>query len=108
MRKAEQCHDYISLVFFDDITGEAVTIGGAGFLTEAEFAAAWANVPEFEGQSSFQADHLDAQRDIVGEKAVSAETCETLMGKPIASLIAAGRAQLAAELAELHQARAAA
>ena len=99
-----QCHGYISLVFFDDTTGEAVNIGGAGFLTEAEFQAAWDDVPEFLGTSCFQADHLDAQGDIVGEKAISADVCEVLMGAPIASLIAEGRAKLAAELAEYRKA----
>lgn len=37
---------------------------------------------------------------IVDDKPVSAETCERLTGKPIAQLIADGRAKLGAELAE--------
>lgn len=89
---------YISLVFFDDKSGEAVTIGGAGFLTDAEFDAAWTNVPTFAGKSNFQADRLDAQGDIVDEKTVDVVTCETLTGKSITTLIAEGRAKLAAEL----------
>lgn len=36
-------------------------------------------------------------------KPVSAETCEHLTGKPIAQLIAEGRAKLCAELADLRQ-----
>lgn len=95
---------FISLVFFDDTTGEAVTIGGAGFPTEAEFAEAWDNVPTYAGKSNFQADRLDAQRDIVGEKTVDVVTCERLMGKPITTLIAEGRAKLVAELAEYRNA----
>lgn len=79
---------------------EVVTIGGAGFVTEAEFEAAWTNVPEHTGPTSFQADRLDGQSDIVGEKTVTAQTCEALMGKPITTLILEGRAKLTAELAK--------
>lgn len=94
----EKCAGYISLVFFDDKTGEAVTLGGAGFLTDDAFEAAWANVPEYAGKTNFQADRLDAQGDIVDEKPVDVVTCETLTGKPITTLIVEGRAKLAAEL----------
>lgn len=97
----EQCVGFIQLTFFDDITGEAVTLGGAGFVNKKEDDTAWANVPAFPGQSRFMADRLDANRDIVDDKPISAETCERLMGKPIAQLIAEGRTKLTAELAEL-------
>ena len=95
----EQCVGFIQLTFFDDVSGEAVTMGGAGFVTVQEVDAAWANVAPFDGESSFMADRLDAERDIIDDRTVSAETYEALMGKPIAELIANGRAQLAAELA---------
>lgn len=98
-KRKEKCAGYINLVFFDDKSGEVVTIGGAGFLTDVEFEEAWANVPAYRGASSFQADRLDARCDIVGEKTVDVVTCERLMGKPITTLIAEGRAKLAAELA---------
>ena len=94
----EKCAGYISLVFFDDKSGEVVTIGGAGFLTDAESDAAWANVHTFAGKSNFQADRLNAQGDIVDERTVDVVTCERLTGKPITTLIADGRAKLAAEL----------
>lgn len=94
----EKCVGYISLVFFDGMSGEVVTIGGAGFLTDAESDTAWANVPTFAGLSNFQADRLDAQSDIVDEKTIDVVTCERLMGKPITTLIAEGRAKLTAEL----------
>jgi len=90
---------YISLVFFDDLSGEAVNLGGAGFLKEAEFSATWADVNEFAGKTNYQADKLDAQGDIVGEKSIDVVTCERLTGKPITTLILEGRAKLAAELA---------
>ncbi|UIE45344.1 hypothetical protein FICKIIDM_04495 (plasmid) [Xanthomonas citri pv. punicae] len=44
------------------------------------------------------ADLMDSNGDIIDDKQVSAETCESLMGLPIAQLIAEGRAKLAAEL----------
>lgn len=95
----EKCSGFIQLVFFDDKSNEVITIGGAGFLAATEFEEAWNNLPTFKGKSSFQADRLDEQGDIVDEKTVDVVTCETLMGKPITALIAEGRAKLAAELA---------
>jgi hypothetical protein len=95
----EKCVGYIGLVFFDDKSGEAVAIGGAGFITAEEFEEAWTNVPTFSGPSSFMADRMDHQGDIVDDKTVDVVTCEKLMGKPITTLIAEGRAKLAAELA---------
>lgn len=97
----EKCVGYIGLVFFDDKSGEAVTIGGAGFISAEEFEQAWANVPTFGGPSSFMADRMDHQGDIVDDKTVDVVTCEKLMGKSITTLIAEGRAKLAAELASL-------
>ncbi|MEY2117320.1 hypothetical protein [Rhodanobacter sp. FW106-PBR-R2A-1-13] len=91
----QPCVGYIRLVFFDDAANEAVTLGGAGFVTLAEDGAAWENVRPFAGATSFQADRLNAERDIIDERAVSAETCEQLMGRPIATLIREGRARLA-------------
>lgn len=100
----EKCAGYISLVFFDDTSNEVVTLGGAGFLTAEDVEAHWCDLVPFDGASSFQADRQDAQGDIIDEKAVSAEECERLVGKPIATLIAEGRAKLAAELAEYRKA----
>lgn len=98
----ENCAGFIQLVFFDDKSNEVITIGGAGFLTSAELDEAWTNLPTFNGNSSFQADRLDAQGDIEDDKTVDVVTCETLMGKSITTLIAEGRAKLAAELASFN------
>jgi hypothetical protein len=95
----EKCAGFIQLVFFDDKSNEAITIGGAGFLTATELEEAWKSLPTFNGKSSFQADRMDAQGDIVDDKTVDVVTCETLMGKPITTLIIEGREKLAAELA---------
>lgn len=95
----ETCAGYIQIVFFDETTGETVTIGGAGFLTKAECDVAWADLPEhIGGPTSFQADRLDGICDIVDDKTVNAQTCELLMGKPITTLIIEGREKLTAEL----------
>ncbi len=92
MASKKKCAGHIQLVFFDDATDETVTLGGAGFLTKEEDDAAWANIPIFSGESRFMADRMDADLSIVDNKIVSAETCERLTGKPIAQLIADGRA----------------
>ena len=104
--KKPRCVGFIQLTFFDDTTGEAVVIGGAGFITRAEDDAAWAAIRKFDGHSNFQADRMDADGDIVDDKTVAAETCERLMGKPVSALIAEGRAKLAAELASYERAAA--
>lgn len=97
----EKCVGFIQLQFFDQTTDQVVSLGGAGFLTKTEDDAAWANIPVFQGETAFMADRLDGIRDIVDEKPVSAETCEKLMGRPIANLINEGRAQLKAYLESL-------
>ena len=68
-------------------------MGGAGFLTKRELEDAWKAVPEASGETDFMADLMDAQRDIVGDKWVSGETCAALMGKPLPELIAGGIAE---------------
>ncbi|PKY09681.1 hypothetical protein B1757_13845 [Acidithiobacillus marinus] len=89
----EKCVGYIQLVYFDIAADNIVILGGAGFASSVE--AAWDNITEFSGKSSFMADLMDDEWSIVKEKQISAETCECLMGKPIAQLIAEGRAKLA-------------
>lgn len=89
---------YIELQFVDSCSNQIVSIGGAGFKTEDELAAAWADIPPFPGDTAFVADRLDAECDITDDKPISAETCEALMGRPIAELIAEGRANLKASL----------
>lgn len=94
----EKCIGYIQLTFIDDANNEAIIIGGAGFVTQQAWDAAWIDLKRFDGDSSFMADRLDADHDIIDDRVISAETCEALMGKPIAELIASGRAELAKEL----------
>ncbi|MEY2153066.1 hypothetical protein AB7849_19330 [Rhodanobacter sp. 115] len=84
---AQACAGFIQLVFFDDRSNEALILGGAGFLTSDEWEAAWAAVPGFNGHSAFMADKMDANRDILTDRTVSAETCTKLLGAPIDVLI---------------------
>ncbi len=100
-KNEQQCIGSIRLVFADTTSNEAITLGGAGFITREEDEAAWENVPAFTGQTNLIADRLDATGDIVDDKPVSVETCEVLMGASIEQLIAAGRAKLAGDLASV-------
>ncbi|HHH9443080.1 TPA: hypothetical protein ACP32N_005068 [Pseudomonas aeruginosa] len=89
--KEEQSEGFIEFLFLD---GERiVTLGGKGFLTKADVKGAWANLQNFRGESAFRADRLDSARGLVDTKQVSAETCETPLGRPIAALMAEGRAR---------------
>lgn len=86
----------IRLIFADDQKQGVTPIGGAAWLTKEEQAKAWATLPKLHEQhdTSFFAELLDADdSDVLEDMPVSAETCERLMGKPIAELIAAGRAK---------------
>lgn len=95
----EPCVGYIQFVFFDDSANEVIILGGAGFMSEHEHADAWAAVPEFVDESSFMADLMNTDQDISEDRRISAETCEAILGKPIAELIATGRKSLTEDLA---------
>lgn len=83
----------IRLVFADDNMNGVTTIGGAGWPSQTEQEKAWAAIPRLpaDSKSCFLADLLDEHGDILDDKPVSAEICESLMGKPIAELIEEGR-----------------
>jgi hypothetical protein len=98
----EKCVGFIQLQFIDEKLNQIVSLGGAGFETQEELDAFWASIPTFQGHTTFMADLLDAERDIVDDKPISAEACEALMKKPISVLIEEGRAELMAYLAHLH------
>ncbi|MBK6616276.1 hypothetical protein [Ottowia sp.] len=89
---------FIQIAFVDARTDETLVLGGLGYVTSTELDSAWAEVPAFEGQSCFQADRLDASKELVCDRSISAEACEQLLGKPIATLIERGRARLRAQL----------
>lgn len=97
----EKCAGFIQLQFIDSQSNQVVSLGGAGFKTKEADDAAWAGIPEFCGETEFIADRLDGEGDIVDDRPIAAETCEALMGKPIAQLITESRANLKAALTEL-------
>lgn len=93
----------IALTMCDQAMNGFTEIGGAAWLTEAEQRAAWADIPALPAGSAsmFSADLKDPDGDILEEKLVSAETCEQLMGKPIAKLIEEGRASTCYTLGDM-------
>lgn len=95
---------YIELSFFDSASDQVICIGGAGFDAQKALDEAWGNVPKSDSETDFMADRRDVEDDIVDEKPVTAQTCEQLMGKPIAVLIAEGRARLEQTIASARQA----
>ena len=98
----EKCAGFIQLQFIDEKLNQVVNLGGASFETRETLNASWETIPPFEGHTTFMADLLNAERDIVDDKPISAEACEVLMKKPISILIEEGRAQLSAYLAHLN------
>ncbi len=95
---------FIQFVFVDDTVDQIITLGGVGYATEREGTAAWGAISAFDGEDSgFMAvrwrevNRSEARRVIVGDHKVPVALCETLLGQPIAQLIARGRRQLAEE-----------
>ena len=83
----------IRLMFADARMNVVTPIGGAVWDSQHEQELAWAVIPTLPADchSAFHADLLDENGDILEDKPVSAETCEALMGQPIAALIDEGR-----------------
>lgn len=92
----EQIHS-IRLIFADDQKQGVTPIGAAAWLTKEEQAKAWAAIPKLHKShdTSFFAELLDVDDDVIDDVPVTAETCERLMGKPISELIAEGRTKTA-------------
>lgn len=92
------CAGYIAFVMLDEAANRIITLGGAGFETDAEWESEWAALPVAEHHTVFLADKEDAEQSIVADKPVTAETITAKLGEPIAVLIERGRVQ--AEKAE--------
>ena len=86
----------IAITFADEENNGFVTLGGAGWESQAEWDAGWAQVPVSplgdQDPANLIADKLDQEGDQVDEKFITAETAEYLLGRPLAELIAEGRA----------------
>ncbi|WP_043003083.1 hypothetical protein [Comamonas testosteroni] len=85
----------IRLIFADDAKGGITVIGAAAWNTQLEQQSAWNAVQKLNGEhdTSFFAELLDPQDEVLEDIPVTAETCERLMGKPIQALIEEGRAK---------------
>lgn len=95
------CAGFIQFTCLDAASQQTLIIGGLGHITVDENDAAWSSLPAFEGQSIFRANKLDANRNCVDTRQLSAQDCEQLLRRPIAALLATGRARLAARASRL-------
>lgn len=86
----------IELTFMDSSRNVVLSLGGASFDSDKASQKAWDSIPTFNGESSFMADLLSIDGDIIEDRAVSAETCEHLLGRKIQVLISQARTQLKA------------
>ena len=95
----------IRLIFADDSMNGVTPIGGAAWTTQEEQLKAWAAIPALAKphDSSFLAELLDENDEIVDDMHVSAETCARLMGKPIDEFISEGRKKTAYTVEQLFQ-----
>jgi hypothetical protein len=87
----------IAITFADEENNGFVTLGGAGWESQAEWESRWAQMPVsplgVHDPANLIADKLDQGGDQVDEKFITAETAEYLLGRPLAELIAEGRAK---------------
>lgn len=97
----QPCVGFIQFTCLDAVSQETLVLGGLGHVTLDENDAAWSNLPVFEGQSIFRAVKLDANRKCIDTRQLSAHDCEQLLRRPIAALLATGRARLAARASRL-------
>jgi hypothetical protein len=82
--------------FCDSAHNAFVTLGGAGFDSQAEWQAQWDSIPGadlgYDDPWKLTLDKLDAAGDLVDERPISRPVAERLMGEPLEDLIARGRA----------------
>ncbi len=86
----------IAITFCDEQNNGFVTLGGAGWHDQDEWDRQWDAIPESplgaDDPAMLIADKIDDSDDRVGERFITAETAERLLDKPLADLIAEGRA----------------
>lgn len=95
----------IAITFADEENNGFVTLGSAGWETQAEWEQQWQDIRVSplgdEDPSTLFADKLDLDGDQIDEKRVTAETVEHLLGRPLDELIAEGRAKTPFTMAQL-------
>jgi hypothetical protein len=86
----------IKIVFCDEENNGFVILGGVAFETKSAWNSAWESIPQagdgWDDKDALCADKLNDNQDHVDERPITASTAERLLGKPIATLIAEGRA----------------
>ncbi|CCQ75743.1 hypothetical protein [Magnetospira sp. QH-2] len=94
MPRADHC---IQLSMLDRQTNQILTLGGTCWPNAPEQATHWMAIPAFPGESMFQAEMFDPYWNQIGEKMISAETVESLLGDTLPRLIDAARMKENAE-----------
>src|ERR1700743_1056298 len=93
----------IRITFVDEKMNGHPPIGGGIWAAKQQQLRQWSAIPEFsaQGHCSFIAHLLDKDAfTVLAVKQVSAETCERLLGQPIALLIGEGRKNVYATQAD--------
>ncbi|WP_411566850.1 hypothetical protein ACLIN3_27460 (plasmid) [Pseudomonas orientalis] len=94
MKKPIWC---IAITFADEENIGFVTLGGAGWETQAEWEQQWQDIfvaPMGDADpANLIADKLNDAGDLIDEKRVNAETVERLLGRPLTELLVDGRAK---------------
>lgn len=87
-RLSEKCAGYVSFVYVDEGRNEFLTLGGAGWLSEAEVHAAFDALPTAaDTQDNIVADLLDEDGvTILRDKEVARATAEAMLGESFEAL----------------------
>lgn len=97
--KSEELMWGIAITFCDAEKNGFVTLGSAGWYDREEWSRQWAAVPGAplgaDDPAMLMADKIDDSGDLVDDRFITAETAERLLGKPLAELVAEGRANTA-------------
>ncbi|WP_257605306.1 hypothetical protein [Pseudomonas sp. UMAB-40] len=95
----------IAITFADEENNGFVILGGAGWEDAAEWEAQWSNMPVSplgdDDPANLIADKLDHDGDLIDEKRITAETAEHYLRRPLAELIAEGRAKTTFTLGQM-------
>ena len=95
----------IAITFCDEENNGFVNLGGAGWDKPDEWHRQWEAIPASplgkDDPAMLMADKLNEAGDIDGEKFITVETAEMLLGKPLDVLISEGRANTAFTLGQL-------
>ncbi len=100
-KKTEWC---IAITFLDSANNGIVALGGAGWPTRFEQDREWEKIPAASAgeDAALFADKLDHSGDRLEDRPITPSTVEALLGKPLETLIAEGRADFFSVLPRFH------